>query len=105
MWAVANILPTRRRGNPNWGKLVQHAPYVATAFEEQIKKLGLSEQTCEASEKLRHWCERNKDRSYIPEWLLKKWHPFSLQQFGLKLCRRPSQKAQPCTAAAKLCQC
>jgi hypothetical protein len=73
-----SIVPTRarRRGNPNWGKLIQHAPYVATAFEEQVKRLGLSEQTCETSEKLRQWCERNKDRSYIPEWLLKRWQIF-----------------------------
>src|ERR1700738_745902 len=38
--------------------------------------------------------------------------PFSLQQFGLKLCRRPTQKVQPCIISAKLfcpviliCQC
>ena len=73
MWAVTNILPTRRRGNPNWGKLMEAAPAFPTAFEEQVKKLGLSEQTCETSEKLRQWCERNKDRSYIPEWLLNRW--------------------------------
>ena len=77
MWAVAkpSILPTtaRKRGNPNWGKLMEPAPDLPTAFEEQVKKLGLSEQTCATSEKLREWCERNKDRSYIPEWLLKRW--------------------------------
>ena len=69
------IVPTvaRKRGNPNWGRPVQHAPYVATAFEQQAQKLGLTEQTCVTSEELRHWCERNKDRCYIPEWLLKRW--------------------------------
>jgi hypothetical protein len=73
MWAVANILPTRRRGNRNWGKPMEAAPALPTAFEEQVKKLGLSEQTYETSDALRRWCERNKDRSYIPEWLLKRW--------------------------------
>jgi hypothetical protein len=28
--------------------------------------------------------------------------PFSLQQFGLKLCQRPTQKVQPCIISAKL---
>jgi hypothetical protein len=48
-------------------------PRLPTAFEEQVQKLGLTEQTCVASEELRRWCERNKDRCYIPEWLLKRW--------------------------------
>jgi hypothetical protein len=63
----------RERGNPNSGKPAPHAPYVATAFEEQVRKFGLTEQTCVASEELRRWCEHNKDRCYIPEWLLKRW--------------------------------
>jgi hypothetical protein len=49
------------------------APDVPTAFEEQVQKLGLNEQTCETSEKLRQWCQCNKDRCYIPERLLKRW--------------------------------
>ena len=77
MWAVAKplILPieARRRRNPNWGKPIRHAPYVATAFEEQVQQLSLNEQTCATSEELRQWCEHNKDRCYIPEWLLKRW--------------------------------
>jgi hypothetical protein len=32
-----------------------------------------NEQTCATSEKLKLWCERNKDHCYIPEWLLKQW--------------------------------
>jgi hypothetical protein len=65
----------RKRGNPNWGsgRPLQAPPAVATAFEEQVQELGLTEQTCATSEKLKHWCERNKDRCYIPEWLLKQW--------------------------------
>jgi len=63
----------RKRGNPNWGKPTKPVPAVPTAFEEQVQKLGLNEQTFATSEKLKHWCERNKDRCYIPESLLKRW--------------------------------
>jgi hypothetical protein len=65
----------RRRGNPNWGggRLAQMLPWIPTAFEEQVQKLGLNDQTCATSEELRQWCKRNKDRCYIPEWLLKRW--------------------------------
>jgi hypothetical protein len=48
-------------------------PRLPTAFEEQIQKLGLNEQTCATSEKLKEWCKRNKDRCYIPESLLALW--------------------------------
>jgi hypothetical protein len=44
-----------------------------TAFEQQVRKLGLDERTCVASKVLRLWCEENKDRYYIPEWLLERW--------------------------------
>jgi hypothetical protein len=69
------ILPTRhrKRGNPNWGKPMQASPDVPTAFEDQVRKLGLNDQTCATSEELRQWCQRNKDHCYIPEWLLKWW--------------------------------
>ena len=69
------VLPTgaRKRGNPNWGKPMEAAPDVPTAFEVQVRQLGLTEQTCVGSEQLRQWCQRNKDRCYIPEWLLERW--------------------------------
>jgi hypothetical protein len=77
MWTVAKpfVLPTktRKRGNPNWEKPMEAAPDVPTAFEEQIRMLGLNEQNFVASEELWHWCKLNKDRFYIPEWLLKRW--------------------------------
>jgi hypothetical protein len=63
----------RKRGNPNWGKPMEAAPDVPTAFEEEVQRLGLNKQTCATSEKLKQWCERNKDRCYIPESLLKRW--------------------------------
>jgi len=42
------------------GKPMEAAPDVPTAFEEQVQRLGLNEQTCATSEKLKQWCERNK---------------------------------------------
>jgi hypothetical protein len=64
----------RKRGNPNWttGQFPP-IPRLPTAFEEQVRKLGLNEQTCATSEALQRWCELNKNRCYIPEWLLKRW--------------------------------
>jgi len=55
------------------GKPMEATPDVPTAFEAQVQRLGLNEQTCATSEKLKQWCERNKDRCYIPESLLKRW--------------------------------
>jgi hypothetical protein len=48
-------------------------PTLLTAFEREVRKLGLNMQTCAASKELREWCRRNKDHCYIPEWLLEQW--------------------------------
>jgi hypothetical protein len=65
----------RRRGNPNWGSGQPPRPAFAapTEFEIQIRQLGLTKQTCADSTELRRWCERNRNRCYIPEWLLDVW--------------------------------
>ena len=55
------------------GAMLRDFAIVATAFEVQVHKLGLTQTTCVASEELRQWCERNKDHCYIPEWLLDAW--------------------------------
>ena len=62
-----------RRGNPNWGRPGGTIPVIVTEFEKQVQRLGLTGETCAGSRELRHWCERNKNQCYIPEWLLKKW--------------------------------
>ncbi len=67
---------SRRRGNPNWGRSGQPfhpAPAAATEFEMQVRLLGLTKQTCADSEELRTWCEHNRNRCYVPEWLLGVW--------------------------------
>ena len=66
--------PTRRkRGNQDWGKPPQPMPATASEFELQAQRLGLTKQTYAASVELRRWCEDNRNRCYIPEWLLAEW--------------------------------
>jgi hypothetical protein len=46
---------------------------VATEFEGVALRLGLTKETYSSSSQLRIWCERNSNRCYVPEWLLKEW--------------------------------
>lgn len=62
-----------KRGNPNWGKLLPAVPAILTEFEVYAMRLGLAEHEYVTSRALRSWCEQNKNRVYIPEWLLKEW--------------------------------
>src|SRR5437870_13741376 len=73
--AKAFVLPaiTRRRGNPNWGRPPLPLPAVATEFEMQVRQLRLTIQNCASSTELRRWCEHNRNRCYVPEWLLEEW--------------------------------
>jgi hypothetical protein len=70
---AAPVVMPRKRGNPNWGKPFQAGPLLATEFEIQVRHLRLTAETCASSAELRSWCEHNRNRCYIPEWLLKKW--------------------------------
>ena len=63
----------RRRGNPNWGKPPQPPAALLTEFEMQVQRLQLTQADYIASAVLRRWCEHNRNRLYIPEWLLKEW--------------------------------
>ena len=49
------------------------APALATAFEIEVRQLHLIPENYVASPELRIWCEENKNRCYIPEWLLDEW--------------------------------
>jgi hypothetical protein len=62
-----------RKPNFAGGRPAEIRPQGPTGFEAEVRRLGLNDQTCEGSRELRKWCERNKDRFYIPEWLLKRW--------------------------------
>lgn len=64
---------TGKRGNPSWGSPIPFAPALPTEFELRVKQLHLTPYMFTSSVELHSWCQRNKDRRYIPEWLLKEW--------------------------------
>lgn len=70
---AAPVAHTRRRGNPNWGRPIPPAPAIATEFELQVKRLRLTPETYASSRELRIWCQQNRNRVFIPEWLLEEW--------------------------------
>jgi hypothetical protein len=63
----------RKRGNPNWGRPIPPAPALATEFERRARMLHLTPERYATSRELRLWCELNKNRVYVPEWLLQEW--------------------------------
>jgi len=62
----------RVRGNPNWGK-PSSIPSLPTEFELQVRRLGLAKPGYVTSAALKVWCQRNRNRLYVPEWLLEAW--------------------------------
>ena len=62
-----------KRGNPDWGKPLLPIPALVTEFETQVKRLGLKTPDYIGSWELRRWCDRNRNRVYVPEWLLAEW--------------------------------
>jgi hypothetical protein len=63
----------RKRGNPNWGRPMLTASVLCTEFEMQVRRLQLTQEYYVVSPELRTWCEENRNRCYIPEWLLAAW--------------------------------
>ncbi len=70
---VALPAQARKRGNPNWGRPILPAPALATEFELQVRQLQLTPEMYTSSAELLNWCRQNRNRVYIPEWLLKAW--------------------------------
>jgi hypothetical protein len=70
---ITPLSAKRGRGNPNWGKPLQPIRPLPTEFEMQVKRIGLTKSEYIASTELKHWCERNRNRVYVPEWLLEAW--------------------------------
>jgi len=68
IWA---LMPTK--GNKNWGKPLLPIPALVTEFETQVARLGLMTPEYVCSMELRRWCDRNRNRVYVPEWLLSEW--------------------------------
>jgi hypothetical protein len=65
------------------------ASLLCTEFELQARHLHLAPDQYVASARLRTWCEENRNRYYVPEWLLKAWNmsviPTSLAPHNLLL--------------------
>jgi hypothetical protein len=66
---------TKRRGNPNWGKVVPYGELIATpaTFDALTSSLGLSPEQYESSAVLKEWVSRNKNHKYVPQDLLEAW--------------------------------
>ena len=62
-----------KRGNPNWGNPLHSIPAIVTEFELEVSRLGLKRLDYVASIPLKRWCYRNRNRVYVPEWLLAEW--------------------------------
>ena len=73
--ATSGVLPAvkRKRGTPNWGRPVPAVPPLATEFELRVRQLQLTAAMYTSSLELRSWCECNRNRFYVPEWLLEEW--------------------------------
>lgn len=67
IWAVA------KRDSPEWGKPLEYPPAGPTEFDMQVAHLRLARDQYVASAELRRWCHHNRNRFYVPEWLLKEW--------------------------------
>ena len=63
----------RGRGNPNWGKPLVPIPALLTEFEMEVARLRLRRSDYVASVELKRWCDRHRNRVYVPEWLLAEW--------------------------------
>ena len=70
---VAFSAACRKRGNPNWGRPIPLPRALPTEFEMRVRELQLTAETYISSRQLRAWCERNRNRCYVPEWLLEEW--------------------------------
>lgn len=62
----------RGRGNPDWGTF-KPIPALPTEFEMEVVRLRLTMSDYVASPELKRWCDRHRNRVYVPEWLLREW--------------------------------
>ena len=49
------------------------AKALATEFELRVRELQLTAEMYAYSHELYTWCRHNRNRVYVPEWLLKEW--------------------------------
>jgi hypothetical protein len=70
---VALVALRRKCGNPNRRRPTRPAPALATEFELRVRHLRLTPEMYASSIELRNWCEHNRNRYYVPVWLLEEW--------------------------------
>ncbi len=65
----------RKLESANWasGSFMHVRSVIGTEFEKRMRGLRLTNDTCASSDELRRWCTDNRNRCYVPEWLLKTW--------------------------------
>jgi hypothetical protein len=65
----------RHEISSNWasGRSSRIPSAMPTAFETRAHELRLTAPTYLESQELRRWCKDNRNKCYIPEWLLKEW--------------------------------
>jgi hypothetical protein len=66
---------SRRSESSGWsgGHFPTVPPSMPTAFEIRVSELRLTAPKYSESPELRRWCHLNRNKCYIPEWLLKEW--------------------------------
>ena len=64
---------TKKRENPNFGKLLPVPSATPSSFEQVAEELGLSPPGYKNSIELKDWVRRNKDHKYVPADLLNEW--------------------------------
>ena len=98
-YAILVPLPAlrRKRGNPNWRRPTAPARALATEFELRVRQLKLTAEMYASSLELRTWCKQNRNRYYVPEWLLAEWCITVDPYFsGESEYPRVTQFARPC---------
>ena len=60
-------------GDQGREKLSAFSQVGVTEFEAKVRDLDLVEAEYVSSRELKLWCQRNRNRVYIPEWLLGEW--------------------------------
>lgn len=51
----------------------KHGPEQVCAFDKLVEQLGLRPEQYAQSTALRAWVKTNRNRRYVPEWLLLAW--------------------------------
>jgi len=73
MTASIALRTTKQERGPFSAKPNSWVAAALTEFEMQVARLGLTRAEYARSRELKRWCDVNRNRFYIPEWLLDEW--------------------------------